>query len=84
MMAEAKPSSTPGPYGRRNLQMSNTAEEGELCLYTGHSLGRFSSHSMRFDSHQACVRCVAAAREGRISFNIDTLLKKNRIKVRSS
>ena len=79
-MAEAKPSSTPGPYGRRNLQMSNTAEEGELCLYTGHSLGRFSSHSMRFDSHQACVRCVAAAREGRISFNIDTLLKKNRIK----
>ena len=79
-MAEAKPSSTPGPYGRRNLILSNTAEEGELCLYTGHSLGRFSSHSMRFDSHQACVRCVAAAREGRISFNIDSLLKKNRIK----
>ena len=24
-------------YGRRNLQLSNTAEEGELCLYAGHS-----------------------------------------------
>ena len=31
---------------------------------------------MRFDSHQACVRCVAAAREGRLSFDIDRLLKK--------
>lgn len=79
-MTESKPSSTPGPYGKRNKQMSNTAEEGELCIYTGHSMGRFSSHSMRFDSHQACVRCVAAAREGRISFDINTLLKKNRIK----
>ena len=81
-MAEAKPSTKVGghAYGRRHLQISNTAEEGELCLYTGHSLGRFSSHSMRFDSHQACVRCVAAAREGRMSFDIDSLLKKNRIK----
>jgi hypothetical protein len=81
-MAEAKPNNKRGghAYGRRHMQMSNTAEEGELCLYTGHSLGRFSSHSMRFDSHQACVRCVAAAREGRISFNIDHLLAKNRKK----
>ena len=81
-MAEAQPSKKVGghAYGRRHLQISNTAEEGELCLYTGHSLGRFSSHSMRFDSHQACVRCVAAAREGRMSFDIDSLLKKNRIK----
>ena len=46
----------------------------------GHSIGRFSSHSMRYDSHQACTRCVAAAREGRMSLDIDTLLKKNRIK----
>ena len=58
--------------------MSNTAEEGELCIYTGHSLGKFSSHSMRYDSHQACVRCVAAAREGRLSFDIDRLLKRER------
>ena len=81
-MAEAKPSKKRGghAYGRRNLQLSNTAEEGELCLYTGHSLGRFSSHSMRYDSHQACTRCVAAAREGRMSFDIDRLMKKNRIK----
>jgi len=77
-MAEAKGKGKAGPLGRRNLQMSNTAEEGELCIYTGHSLGRFSSSSMRYDSHQACTRCVAGAREGRISFNIDTLLKKER------
>ena len=79
-MSEAKPSRKTGghAYGRRNQQMSNTAEEGELCIYTGHSLGRFSSHSMRYDSHQACVRCVASAREGRISFDIDRLLKKER------
>ena len=31
-MPEAKPSSTPGPYGRRNAQISNTAEEGELSI----------------------------------------------------
>jgi hypothetical protein len=77
-MSEAQPSKKVGghAYGRRHLQtMSNTAEEGELCIYTGHSLGKFSSHSMRYDSHQACVRCVAAAREGRISFDIDRLLK---------
>ena len=77
-MSEAQPSKKRGghAYGRRNQTMSNTAEEGELCIYTGHSLGRFSTHSMRYDSHQACVRCVASAREGRISFDIDRLLKK--------
>ena len=81
-MAEAQPSKKRGghAYGRRVRQMSNTAEEGELCLYTGHSLGQFSTHSMRYDSHQACVRCVAAAREGRMSFDISKLLKKNRLK----
>jgi hypothetical protein len=79
-MAEAQPSNKRGghAYGRRVKQLSNTAEEGELCLYTGHSLGRFSTHSMRYDSHQACVRCVAGAREGRMSFDISKLLKKNR------
>ena len=79
-MAEAKPSKKRGghAYGRRVTQLSNTAEEGELCLYTGHSLGRFSTHSMRYDSHQACTRCVASAREGRMSFDIDRLLKKHR------
>lgn len=76
-MSEAKPSKKGGnPFGRRNAQMSNVAVEGELCLYTGHSLGRFSSKSMRYDSHQACTRCVAAAREGRMSLSIDSLLKK--------
>ena len=77
-MSEAQPAKKRGghAYGRRNLQLSNTAEEGELCLYAGHSVGRFSSTSMRFDSHQACVRCVAAAREGRLSLDIDRLLKK--------
>ena len=77
-MSEAQPAKKRGghAYGRRNLQLSNTAEEGELCLYAGHSIGRFSSTSMRFDSHQACVRCVAAAREGRLSLDIDRLLKK--------
>ena len=77
-MAEAKGKGHAGPQGRRNLQMTNTAEEGELCIYTGHSIGRFSDSSMRYDSHQACTRCVAGAREGRISLNIDTLLKKER------
>jgi len=79
-MAEAIPSKKVGghAYGRRNLQLSNTAEEGELCLYSGHAIGRFSSTSMRFDSHQACVRCVAAAREGRMSFDIERLLKRER------
>ena len=79
-MSEAQPSRKTGghAYGRRHQTMSNTAEEGELCIYTGHSLGKFSSHSMRYDSHQACVRCVAAAREGRLSFDIDRLLKRER------
>ena len=79
-MAEAKPRGTGHAYGRRNLQISNTAEEGELCIYTGHSLGRFSTHSMRYDSHQACVRCVSAAREGRMSLDIDRLMKKFRVR----
>jgi hypothetical protein len=81
-MPEAQPHKGRGghAYGRRVQQLSNTAEEGELCIYTGHSLGRFSTHSMRYDSHQACVRCVAGAREGRMSFDISKLLKKNRVK----
>lgn len=79
-MAEAQGKGKAGPLGRRHLQLSHTAEEGELCIYTGHSMGRFSDSSMRYDSHQACTRCVAGAREGRISFNIDTMLKKNRKK----
>ena len=79
-MSEAKPTKRRGghAYGRRNQTMSNTAEQGELCIYTGHSLGQFSSHSMRYDSHQACVRCVASAREGRISFDVDRMLKRER------
>ena len=79
-MAEAQPAKRRGghTYGRRNLELSNTAEEGELCLYIGHSLGRFSSKSMRFDSHQACTRCVAAAREGRMSLDLDKLIAKER------
>ena len=81
-MAEARPSNKVGghAYGRRHQAISNTAEEGELCLYTGHSLGRYSSHSMRYDSHQACIRCVRNAREGMVSLDINRLLKKNRIK----
>ena len=78
-MGEAKPTHKGGhAYGRRHAQMSNTAVEGELCIYTGHGLGRFSNRSHRYDSHQACARCVAAAREGRISFDIESLLKKHR------
>ena len=77
-MSEAKPSKKVGghAYGRRNLQLSNTAEEGTLCIYSGHAIGRFSATSMRYDSHQACVRCVASAREGRMSFDISRLLKR--------
>ena len=77
-MSEAKPKGTGHAYGRRNLQLSNTSEEGELCIYTGHAIRRFSDSSMRYDSHQACTRCVAAAREGRISFDINRLLRKHR------
>ena len=77
-MAEAQGKGHAGPKGRRNLHLTNTAEEGELCIYTGHSMGRFSDSSMRYDSHAACTRCVAGAREGRISLNVDALLKKER------
>ena len=35
---------------------------------------------MRYDSHAACTRCVSAAREGRLSFDINRLLKKWRKK----
>lgn len=81
-MAEAKPSKKRGghTYGRRFQQISNTSEEGELCLYQGHAIHRFCEHSMRYDSHAACTRCVAAAREGRLSFDINRLLKKWRKK----
>ena len=79
-MPESQPHKGRGghAFGRRNLQLSNTAEEGELCLYAGHSIGRYSCKSFRYDSHQACTRCVAAAREGRMSFDIDRLLKRER------
>ena len=81
-MAEAQPSRRRGghAYGRRHSQMSNTAEEGELCLYVGHAIHRFSESSMRYDSHQACTRCVASAREGRLSFDVNRLLKRWRPK----
>ena len=65
-------------FSRRFQNLSNTSVEGELCLYSGHSLGRFSSSSMRYDSHNACIRCVAAAREGRLSLDIDRLLASHR------
>ena len=67
-------------YSRRFQNLSNTSVEGELCLYTGHSLGRFSSASMRYDSHNACVRCVAAAREGRLSLDLNRLRAPYRTK----
>ena len=79
-MANAQPANNRGVqgHGRRLRQLATSPAEGELCLYTGHSLGRFSTHSMRYDSHQACTRCVASAREGRMSFDLNRLLKKHR------
>ena len=78
-MAEAQPSKKRGghAYGRRVKQLSNTLLRRVSSVFTtGHSLGRFSTHSMRYDSHQACVRCVAGAREGRLSFDISKLLEE--------
>ena len=78
MTEESKPAKKSGghAYGRRNKPLSTTAEQGELCIYAGHALGRFSSSSMRYDSHGTCTRCVASAREGRMSFDLNRLLKK--------
>ena len=77
-MAEAKPFQKGHAYGRKYGNLSNTAESGELCIYIGHGISKFSDSSYRYDSHQACTRCVAAAREGRLSFSLDRLLKKER------
>lgn len=81
-MSEAQPSRKTGghAFGRRFQQLSNTASEGELCIYQSHGIRRFSEASMRYDSHAACTRCVAAAREGRLSFDINRLLRKWRKK----
>ena len=80
-MSEATPSNNKNSaYGRRKQNISNTAEEGQLCIYSGHGIGRYSDSSMRYDSHQACVRCVAAAREGRIGFDLNRLRKPMRRK----
>ena len=81
-MPESQPHKGRGGHAftRRNGNLSNTAEEGELCIYSGHGISKFSAHSMRYDSHQACTRCVAGAREGRLSFDINRLMKKQRIK----
>ena len=72
-MSEAKPKARRGghAYGRRISRCLTLLKKENFVSTTGHSLGRFSSHSMRYDSHQACVRCVASAREGRISFDVD-------------
>ena len=77
-MAEAKPYQKGHAYGRRHGNLSNTAESGELCLYIGHGISKYSDSSYRYDSHQACTRCVAAAREGRFSLSLDRLLKRER------
>ena len=79
-MKESQPKKRPGghAYGRSRGPLSNTAEEGELCIYSGHGIGRFSKSSMRYDSHQACVKCVAGAREGRMSFDLNRLIKRER------
>ena len=78
-MAEAEPTNKRGKpvHGTRG-PLSNVAEEGELCIVSGHSLGRYSNSSMRYGPHRACVRCVAAAREGQMSLSLDKLLKKER------
>ena len=63
-MAEAKPFQKGHAYGRRTGNLSNTSEPGELCIYIGHGITKFSDSSYRYDSHQACTRCVAAAPRG--------------------
>ena len=47
--------------------------EGGLCLYHGHSLGKFSSRTLRYEGSDACVRCTAAAREGRMNLDLASL-----------
>jgi hypothetical protein len=47
--------------------------DGGLCLYHGHSLGKFSSRTLRYEGSDACVRCTAAAREGRMNLNLNAL-----------
>ena len=80
-MSEAQPNAKKiggHAYGRRNLwsaQLTQLKKVSSVSMPVT-LIGRFSSTSMRFDSHQACCRCVASAREGRMSFDIGRLLKK--------
>ena len=60
------------PRRPRPAAFGEVVESG-LCLYHGHSLGKFSNRSLRYDGSLACVRCTAAAREGRMNLDLSAL-----------
>ena len=53
-------------------------EGGPLCPFHDHSLGSRDGRSPRFDDSHACVRCVSALTEGRLTLDVHKIHRKYR------
>lgn len=51
---------------------------GPLCLFREHAIGSVDGEIPRYSDSHACVRCIAALSEGRISLNIRHIMPRLR------
>lgn len=51
---------------------------GPICPFTDHSLGSRDGRISRYDDSHACVRCVSALSEGRLSLDVHRIHKSFR------
>jgi hypothetical protein len=51
---------------------------GPLCFFHAHSLGSRDGRVPRYSDSHACVRCIAALTEGRLSLDVHTIHRQHR------
>jgi len=58
--------------------LHSRTEGGPICPFTDHSLGSRDGRIPRYDDSHACVRCVSALSEGRLSLDVHRIHKSFR------
>lgn len=58
--------------------LHSRTEAGPLCPFSDHSLGSRDGRIARYDDSHACVRCVSALTEGRLTLDVHKIHRNHR------
>lgn len=58
--------------------LHSTIQGGPICFFAEHSIGSMDGRIPRYNDSHACVRCVSALTEGRLTLDVHKIHKKYR------